>query len=75
MKEFVLNNKIYGYIANYFCGGKGIVIAENEDDAKRKVYETYLKHGYKKNELDELEVWEITEDNFKNNFDVLEIWQ
>lgn len=75
LKELVKTKKLYGYITDYYCGGKGIVLADNETDARNKVREAYLKHGYSKGELKELEVWEVDTEPFDDAPDVLEVWQ
>lgn len=75
LEELFKTGKLYGYITDYYSGGKGIVIANNEEEAKQKVKEAYLKHGYSESELTDLEVWKITEAWFEDVPDVLEIWQ
>lgn len=75
IKELVKTGKLYGYNTDYYSGGKGIVIADNENDAKQKIRSAYLKHGYSENELTELEVWKIAEEPFEDAPDVLEIWE
>ena len=75
LKELVKTGRLYGYNTDYYCGGKGIVLADNEEDARKKVIDGYLKHGYSESELSELEVWKITEEPFEDALDVLEIWQ
>ena len=51
LKDLYESEKLYGYITDYYSGGKGIVIADNEEDAKQKVKASYLKHGYSESEL------------------------
>lgn len=46
LKELVKTGKLYGYNTDYYRGGKGIVIADNENEAKQKIRLAYLKHGY-----------------------------
>ncbi len=75
LKELAKSGKLYGYNTDYYNGGKGIVLANNEEDAKQKVISAYIKYGYTKNELTELEVWKVTEESFKDAPDVLEIWE
>lgn len=75
LKELVKTGKLYGYITDYYGGGKGIVLANNETEARNKVRDSYLKHGYSKGELEDLEVWEVVEEPFDDAPDVLEIWQ
>ena len=75
LEELFKTGKLYGYITDYYSGGKGIVIANNEEDAKRKVTDAYLKHGYSESELTDLQVWKITEAWFEDASDVLEVWQ
>ena len=75
IKQLVKSNKLYGYNTDYYCGGKGIVIADNEENARKKVIEAYLKHGYSESELSELEVWKVEDGYFDDASDVLEIWQ
>lgn len=75
LKELVKSGKLYGYNTDYYSGGKGIVIADNENDAKQKIRSAYLKHGYSESELTELEVWKVVEEPFKDFPDVLEIWE
>ena len=75
LEELFKTGKLYGYITDYYSGGKGIVIANNEDEAKQKVKASYLKHGYSESELEELEVWKVTDGFFNDSPDVLEVWQ
>lgn len=75
LEELFKTGKLYGYITDYYSGGKGIVIANNEEEAKQKVKASYLKHGYSESELEELEVWKVTDGFFNNSPDVLEVWQ
>lgn len=75
IKELVSSGRLYGYNTDYCQGGKGIVIANNERDAKQKVISAYLKHGYSESELTELEIWKVTEKPFEDAPDVLEIWE
>ena len=75
LEELFKTGKLYGYITDYYSGGKGIVIADNEEEAKQKVKVSYLKHGYSESELEELEVWKITDGFFNDSPDVLEVWQ
>lgn len=74
LKELV-NVGCYGYVTDYYSGGKGIVLANSKEEARQKVMDAYLKHGYSKNELSELEVWKIEESPFEDAPDVLEVWQ
>lgn len=74
-KQLVQTKRLYGYNTDYYCGGKGIVLADNEADARQKVTDAYLKHGYSKSELEDLEVWEVTKEPFDDALDVLEIWE
>ena len=53
LKDLYESGKLYGYITDYYSGGKGIVIADNEEEAKQKVKVSYLKHGYSESELEE----------------------
>ena len=75
LKDLYESGKLYGYIADYYSGGKGIVIADNEAEAKQKVKVSYLKHGYSESELEELQVWKVSDGFFNDSPDVLEIWQ
>ena len=75
LEELFKTGKLYGYITDYYSGGKGIVIADNKEEAKQKVKATYLKHGYSESELEELEVWKVTDGFFNESPDVLEVWQ
>ena len=75
LKDLYESGKLYGYIKDYYSGGKGIVIADNKEDAKQKVKASYLKHGYSESELEELEVWKVTDGFFNDSPDVLEVWQ
>ena len=75
LEELFKTGKLYGYITDYYSGGKGIVIADNEEEAKQKVKVSYLKHGYSESELEELEVWKVTDGFFNDAPDVLEVWQ
>lgn len=36
LKDLYESGKLYGYIADYYSGGKGIVIAGNEAEENRK---------------------------------------
>ena len=75
LEELFKTGKLYGYITDYYSGGKGIVIADSEEEARRKVADAYLKHGYSESELTDLQVWKITEAWFEDAPDVLEVWQ
>lgn len=75
LKDLVIKGRLYGYNTDYYNGGKGIVIADSEEDARNKVINGYLKHGYSESELTDLEVWKVTEEPFEDAPDVLEIWQ
>ena len=75
LKDLYESGKLYGYIIDYYSGGKGIVIANNEEEAKQKVKASYLKHGYSETELEELQVWKVTDGFFNDSPDVLEVWQ
>ena len=75
LEKLFKTGKLYGYITDYYSGGKGIVIADNDEDARRKVIDAYLKHGYSESELTDLQVWKITEAWFEDAPDVLEVWQ
>lgn len=75
LKELVKTGKLYGYNTDYYRGGKGIVIADNENEAKQKIRLAYLKHGYSESELTEIEAWKITEEPSEDVPDVLEIWE
>ena len=75
LEELFKTGKLYGYITDYYSGGKGIVIANNEKEAKQKVKAAYLKYGYFESELTDLQVWKITEAWFEDAPDVLEVWQ
>ena len=75
LKDLYESGKLYGYITDYYSGGKGIVIADNEEDAKQKVKASYLKHGYSETELEELQVWKVSDRFFNDSPDVLEVWQ
>ena len=44
LKDLYESGKLYGYITDYYSGGKGIVIADNEEDAKQKVNERFPRH-------------------------------
>ena len=72
MKTYTVSVNFGGYIG---CDEEYTVDANNEEEAKQKVKASYLKHGYSESELEELEVWKVT-DGFFNDFpDVLEVWQ
>lgn len=75
LKELVETGKLYGYNTDFYSGGKGIAVADNKEEAKEKIINAYLKHGYSKNELSELEVWKIEDSLFYDSLDILEIWQ
>ena len=75
LEELFKTGKLYGYITDYYSGGKGIVIANNEDEAKQKIKASYLKHGYSETELEELQVWKVSDRFFNDSPDVLEVWQ
>ena len=78
IKQLVDSGKLYGYVTDYSGGGKGIVIAENSTEAKLKVREAYVKHGYSASELSDVDVWKINKDDnnfFEDSSDVLEVWE
>lgn len=75
LKDLYETGKLYGYVTDYYNGGKGIVIADNEEEAKQKVKASYLKHGYSESELEELEIWKVTDGFFNDSPDILEVWQ
>lgn len=74
LKQLVETGKLYGYNTDYYNGGKGIVVADDEEEARKKVIDGYLKHGYSESELSELEVWKVEDKPFDDAPDVLEIW-
>ena len=74
LKSLVETKKLYGYIANYWNGGKGIVLADNEKQAEEIVMRTYLQKGYNESDLEDLQVWEVKEEDILNK-NVLEVWQ
>ena len=43
LKDLYESEKLYGYITDYYSGGKGIVIADNEEDAKTESKSILLK--------------------------------
>ena len=75
LQELYKSGKLYGYICDYWDGGKGVVIADSVEDAKEKVKSAYLKHGYSISDLEDLEVWKVEDGLFDDASDVLEIWQ
>ena len=62
-------------IKKRYFAKKECFLTDNEEDAKRKVTDAYLKHGYSESELTDLQVWKITEAWFEDASDVLEVWQ
>lgn len=57
-----LKDIIYGYEINSMEHSEGVVIAENIKDAKEKVIQAHIKWGYKKNEIDNIDVWRINKE-------------
>lgn len=53
-------------------GGRGIVKADNSEEAERKVKKSYKAHGYE-NTSEELYIYEIWQNPFKDSPDVIEI--
>lgn len=75
LKGLVETGKLHGYNTDFYNSGKVIAVADSKEEAKEKIINAYLKHGYSKNELSELEVWKIEDGPFNGSPDVLEIWQ
>ena len=75
LKGLFESGKMYGYITDYYAGGKGIVIADSEQEARQKIISAYLKHGFSDCDFDDLQVWKVADGYFDDAPDVLEIWQ
>lgn len=77
LKKLLETNKLYGYSIDAYNGGKGIVIANSEDEARDKIISSYIKHGYNSNEFNNLEVWKVGQENslFSDSPEVMEIWE
>ena len=75
LKKLVESGLMYGYAIDYFDGGKGIVIAESEEDARNKIIVSYLKHGYNESEFSDLEVWKIEKENRMFDNGIVEIFE
>lgn len=78
MFEKIIEDGLYGYITDtedYINAGKGVVKANSETEAKRKVINAYIKHGHMSHyDFDFLTVWKITSSSiFKEDPDVMEI--
>lgn len=74
MLEKILKNG-YGYSIDHSGTGVGIVLAENEKDARAKIIKSYMKHGYIEDSFVDLEIWKL--DNncfFADSPDILEIY-
>lgn len=64
-----------GIIRIFIAVEKELLSLTIKKKQKKKIINAYLKHGYSKNELSELEVWKIEDSLFYDSLDILEIWQ
>lgn len=71
-EELLNSGKLYSYMTD--DNVHGIVIAESEEDAYKKVKTAYLQHGYCESELYDLTIQNIKDGWFKDNPDILEIY-
>jgi len=75
LKKLVESGLMYGYSVDYVDGGKGIVVAESDEDAKYKIISSYLKHGYNESEFSDLEVWQIEKEDRMFDNGIVEIFE
>lgn len=75
LMRVILDKKLFGYSVDYYNGGKGIVCAKNKTEARLKIERVYMKKNYKKQDLKDIEVWEISKDLYDDELKVLEIFQ
>lgn len=70
--KLIEDGRLWSYL-NYDEDVTGIVIADNEEEAKRKVYESYERHGYADTSFRyTLDVMLIKSKPFEDSLDVLE---
>lgn len=70
--KLIREGKLYGYISRPY-GFTGIVVAENEAEAKAKVYASYTEHGFKECDFfDTIVINKIDQIPFKDSPDILE---
>ena len=72
IKQLIETNRLYNYSINE--GGLGICMATSEEDAKRKIKKSYLKHGYCDSELKEIQVMLIQKESRYFGDEVLELF-
>lgn len=75
LMQEILDKKLFGYSVDYYNGGKGIVYAKNKTEARLKIERAYMKKNYKKQDLKDIEVWEISRDLYDDELKVLEIFE
>lgn len=75
LKEIYETGRLYGYSLDYSGEGVGIVLADNEEDAKATVIQAYTKHGYPRDSFTDLEVWKLDKNCFfSDSPNILEIY-
>lgn len=73
--KVILDKKLFGYSVDYYNGGKGIVSAKNKTEARLKIERAYMKKDYTKQDLKDIEVWEISRNLYDDELKVLEIFE
>lgn len=70
--KLIEEGRVYSYL-NYDMGVSGIVIADNEEEARQKVIESYEKHGYKDTDFRYLlDIIKLEQTPFSDSMEVLE---
>lgn len=75
LMKVILDKKLFGYSVDYYNGGKGIVSAKNKTEARLKIKRAYMKKNYTKQDLKDIEVWEISRNLYDDELKVLEIFE
>lgn len=75
LMQEILDKKLFGYSVDYYNGGKGIVSAKNKTEARLKIERAYMKKNYKKQDLKDIEVWEISRDLYDDELKILEVFE
>ena len=73
LMKVILDKKLFGYSVDYYNGGKGIVSAKNKTEARLKIERAYMKKNYTKQDLKDIEVWEISRNLYDDELKVLDI--
>lgn len=74
LENLIKTERLYGYSIDYSKEGMGIVLADSKEDAKEKIIQSYIKHGYPEDSFSNLEVWKISSNAwFSDSPEVLEI--